>query len=42
LGRESLVSRILSGMDLPVGGTKIDTNSHYRCFRCLGPRKVKQ
>ena len=42
LGRESLVSRILSGMNLPIGGTKIDTDSHYRCYRCLRPGNVKQ
>jgi hypothetical protein len=42
LGRESLVRKILSGMDLPVGGTNIDTDSHYRCYRCLRRRNVKQ
>jgi hypothetical protein len=42
LGRKSLVRKILSGMNLPVGGTQIDTDSHYRCYRCLGPRKIKQ
>jgi hypothetical protein len=36
LDRKSLVGKILSRMNLPVGGTKIDTDSHYRCFRCLG------
>ena len=42
LGRKSLVRRILSGMKLPVGGTQIDRDSHYRCYRCLGLRNVKQ
>ena len=27
-------SRIMSGMNLPEG-TATDTDSHYRCFRCL-------
>ena len=42
LGRKSLVSKILSGMSIPVGGTKIDTDSHYRCYRRLRRRNVKQ
>jgi hypothetical protein len=42
LGRKSLVSRILSGMNLPLKDTEPGTDSHYRCFRCLRPRKVKQ
>jgi hypothetical protein len=33
LGRKSLVSEILSRMNLPVRGTKLDTS---RCYRCLG------
>ncbi|HXN18460.1 MAG TPA: hypothetical protein VN875_09035 [Candidatus Binatus sp.] len=36
LGKKSLVSKILSRMNLPVGGTKLDRDSHYRCYRCLG------
>ena len=36
LGRKSLVSKILSRMNLPVRGAKVDTDSHYRCYRCLG------
>jgi hypothetical protein len=36
LGKKSLVRKILSRMNLPVGGTKTDTDSHYRCYRCLG------
>ena len=42
LGRESLVSKILSGMNLPVRGTETATDSHYRCFCCLRRRNVKQ
>jgi hypothetical protein len=38
LRRKSVVSKILSRMNLPVGGTKIDTDNHYRCYRCLGRR----
>jgi hypothetical protein len=36
LGEESLVGKIVSRLNLPVGRTKIDTDPHYRCFRCLG------
>jgi hypothetical protein len=42
LGRKNIVSKILSGMNLPLGGTKIDTDNHYRCYRCLRGRNVKQ
>jgi hypothetical protein len=42
LGRKSLVSKILSGMNLPPKDTETGTDSHYRCFRCLGRRNVKQ
>ena len=42
LGRKSLVSKILSRMHLPARGTETGTDSHYRCFRCLGRRNVKQ
>jgi hypothetical protein len=36
LGRKNLVRKILARMNLPVRGTKIDRDSHYRCYRCLG------
>lgn len=36
LSRKSIVRKILSRMNLPVGGTQTDTDLHYRCFRCLG------
>jgi len=36
LGRKSLVSKILSTMNLPPRDTEIDKDSHYRCFHCLG------
>jgi hypothetical protein len=42
LGRKSLVSQILSRLHLPPKDTETGTDSHYRCFRCLGPRNVKQ
>jgi hypothetical protein len=42
LGRKKLVRKILSRLHLPVRGTETGTDSHYRCFRCLGPRNVKQ
>ena len=42
LGRKRLVRKILSRLHLPVRGTETATDSHYRCFRCLGPRNVKQ
>jgi hypothetical protein len=35
LSRKAIVRKILSAMNLPVETTKIDTDSHYRCFRCL-------
>ena len=36
LHRKSLVSGILSRLNLPAGGTRVDTDSHYRCYRCMG------
>ena len=36
LGKKRLVTKILSRMNLPVGRTKVDTDNHYRCHRCLG------
>ena len=36
LSRKGLVRKILSYLNLPVRGTKVDTDSHYRCHRCLG------
>ena len=36
LGKKSLVAKIVSRLNLPVGRTTIDTDSHYRCFHCLG------
>ena len=42
LGRKSVVSKILARMNLPPNKMRAETDSHYRCFRCLRPRKVKQ
>jgi hypothetical protein len=42
LGRKSLVSKILSRLHLPLKDTEPGTDSHYRCSRCLRPRKSKQ
>jgi hypothetical protein len=36
LGEKSLVGAILERMHSPVGETKTATDSHYRCYRCLG------
>ena len=36
LGKESLIAKIFSRMSLPLGDTESGTDSHYRCFRCLG------
>jgi hypothetical protein len=35
LDKKSIVSKIVSVMKLPVGGTETDTDPHYRCYRCL-------
>ena len=36
LRKKRLVSEILSRMNLPARGTKIDADAHYRCYHCLG------
>ena len=36
LGKKSIVRKIVSVMNLPVGETETNTDPHYRCFRCLG------
>lgn len=36
LGKKSLVRTILKRLNLPVRGTRVDTDTHYRCYRCLG------
>jgi hypothetical protein len=40
LGRKSLVRKILSRLHLPPNETEIGTDSHYRCFRCLGRERL--
>ena len=42
LSRTSVISKILSRLHLPLKDTETGTDSHYRCYRCLRPRKVKQ
>jgi len=42
LGRKNLVSKILLRLHLPPKDAEIGTDSHYRCYRCLGLRNVKQ
>jgi len=39
LNKKSIVRKIGSAMNLPVGGTETDTDPHYRCFCCLGRRR---
>ena len=36
LRRKGVVSKILSRLHLPPKNTETGTDSHYRCFRCLG------
>ncbi len=36
LGREKILGKIFSQMHIPLKNTVIGTDSHYRCFRCLG------
>ena len=36
LGKKSLVTKIVSRLNLPVGRTKLDSDPHYRCYRCSG------
>jgi hypothetical protein len=42
LRRKRVVSQILSRLHLPPKDTETGTDSHYRCFRCLEYRKVKE
>jgi hypothetical protein len=39
LARKGLVAKIVSQMSLSIGRTKIDTDRHYCCYRCLGRRR---
>jgi len=39
LSKKNIVRNILLQMNLPVRGTKVNTDSHYRCFRCLKHRR---
>jgi hypothetical protein len=39
LNKKNVVRNILLQMNLPVRGTKVNTDSHYRCFRCLKHRR---
>jgi hypothetical protein len=36
LKNKSVVKKIISELNLPMRSTRTDTDSHYRCFRCLG------
>ena len=36
LSSKSIVSKILLRMSLPNVRTKVDSDPHYRCYRCLG------
>lgn len=36
LQRRGLVERIMKRFELPVNKTKCATDSHYRCYKCLG------
>jgi hypothetical protein len=36
LKNKSVVNKIMSELNLPTGGTAVDTGSHYRCPNCLG------
>jgi hypothetical protein len=36
LRRKGIVSKILSRLQIPLEDAEINTDSHYRCFRCLG------
>jgi hypothetical protein len=40
LQQKGVVRKILSGMNLPPRDTETGTDSHYRCFRCLGRKKL--
>jgi hypothetical protein len=34
--RKGIVGKILSRLHIPPKNTEVNTDSHYRCFRCLG------
>ena len=36
LNQEKVLGKIFSQLNIPLGNTVIGTDSHYRCFRCLG------
>jgi hypothetical protein len=36
LNRKGIVGKILSRLQIPPKSTDVSTDSHYRCFRCLG------
>jgi hypothetical protein len=36
LRKKAIVAEIMSRMNLPLGRVKVDTDPHYRCYRCLG------
>jgi hypothetical protein len=36
LKNKSIVKKIISELNLPTRSTKADTDSHYKCYRCLG------
>jgi hypothetical protein len=36
LSQEDIVSKILSQLNIPPKEIEMGTDSHYRCFRCLG------
>jgi hypothetical protein len=36
LKRTALVKKIITGMELPLKKTDVGTDSHYRCYKCLG------
>ncbi len=36
LKRDELVKEIITSFELPAHKTELNTDPHYRCFRCLG------
>jgi hypothetical protein len=36
LKRTALVKQIITAMELPLNKTDVSTDSHYRCYKCLG------
>jgi hypothetical protein len=36
LKNKSVVKKIIAELNLPTRRTETDTDSHYKCFRCLG------